>query len=60
MVTDSEPVEDQEIDLPGGVSLVPKMASEEKLREAKHEHMETNLKPIGELEDAGGTGEDSD
>ncbi|WP_199174813.1 hypothetical protein [Halegenticoccus soli] len=60
MVTDSELVEDQDVDLPEGASLVPKMASEEKLREAKHKRMEANLEPIEELEDADGTGEDSD
>lgn len=59
MVTDSEPVEGQEIDLPEGASLVPKTASEEKLREAKRERMEANLKPIEELNDADETGEDS-
>lgn len=51
MVTDSESVEDQEIDLPEGASLMPKMASEEKLREAKHERMEANLEPVEEMEE---------
>jgi hypothetical protein len=60
MVADSELVGDREVDLPEGASLVPKMASEEELREAKHERMEANLKPIEELEDADGIGEDSD
>ncbi|CQR49801.1 hypothetical protein [Haloferax massiliensis] len=60
MVADSEPVDDQDVVLPEGASLVPKMASEEELREAKYERMEANLKPLEELEDADGTGEDSD
>jgi hypothetical protein len=60
MVTDSEPIEDQDVDLPEGASLVPKMASEEELREAKYERMEANLEPIEEPEDADGTGENSD
>lgn len=50
MVADSEPVEDQEVNLPEGASLAPKMASEEELREAQYERMEANLKPIEELE----------
>ena len=58
MVADSEPVDDQEVDLSEGASFVPKIASEEELREAKYERMEANLEPIEELEDA--DREDSD
>jgi len=60
IVADSEPAEDQEVDLPEGASLVPKTASEEELREAKYERMEANLKPVEELEDTDGSGESGD
>ncbi|WP_229380273.1 hypothetical protein [Haloterrigena salifodinae] len=39
------------MDLPEGVSLVPKTPSGEELRKAKYERMEANLKPIEEIED---------
>jgi len=60
MVADSEPMQDQDFDLPKGASLVPKTPSEEELREAKYERMEANLKPVEEVEDADGTGKNSD
>lgn len=60
MVADSEPMQDQDFDLPEGASLVPKTPSEEELREAKYERMEANLKPVEEVEDANGAGENSD
>ncbi len=60
MVADSERVEDQEVDLPEGASLVPKMASEEELRQAKYERMEADLKPVEKVEDTDRAGENSD
>jgi len=60
MVSDSDPIQYQDIDLPEGTSFVPKTPSEEELREAKYERMEANLKPVEEVEDADGTRENSD
>jgi hypothetical protein len=60
MVSDSDPIQYQDIDIPEGTSFVPKTPSEEELREAKYERMEANLKPVEEVEDADGTRENSD
>lgn len=60
MVADSEPMQNQDFDLPEDTSFVPKTPPEEELREAKYERMEANLKPVEEVEDANGAGENSD
>jgi hypothetical protein len=60
MVSDSDPLQDQDIDLPESTSFVPKTPSEEELREAKYQRMEANLKPVEEVEDTDRTGENND
>ncbi|MDJ1433089.1 hypothetical protein QNM96_13610 [Halostagnicola sp. A-GB9-2] len=50
MVSDSDLIQDQDIDLPEGTSFVPKTPSGEELRKAKYERMEANLKPVEEIE----------
>ncbi|APX98514.1 MULTISPECIES: hypothetical protein [Natrialbaceae] len=60
MVTDSDPMQDQDINLPEGTSFVPKMPSEDELRKAKYERMEANLKPVEETEDTDEIGENSE
>ncbi|AZH24611.1 hypothetical protein [Haloplanus aerogenes] len=46
MVLDMDPLEDMDVDLPEGASLVQKEPSEEARREAKFERMEESLEPI--------------
>ena len=59
-VSDSDPLQDQDVDLPDGTSFVARTPSEKELQEAKHERMKANLKPVEEVEDDDGTGENSD
>lgn len=58
-MTSSDPIQNQDVNLPEGASLVPKSPSEEELREAKYERMEANLKPVDEVDDTDGTEENS-
>ncbi|UHH24045.1 hypothetical protein [Halobacterium noricense] len=50
MVADSDPLEEEDMDLPEGESLVQKEPSEEALREAKFQQMEEDLIPISDDE----------
>jgi len=60
MVVDVDPLVDEDVELPEGTSVVQKEPSEEALREAHFERMEESLDPVEEVEDADGTGENSD